>query len=141
MNSRLGISLQLLFALGQMPIFSDNNLVRCNGRDFAAIGRQENGMRISRYFFLQPGSHERSLRNNERHALALHVRAHQRPVGVVVLEEGNETRSHRHQLLGRYVHVMHLRRIDFEEVATVAHRDLFPGEMPSSVNGSIRLRD
>ena len=52
MNSRLGISLQLLFALGQMPIFSDNNLVRCNGRDFAAIGRQENGMRISRYFFL-----------------------------------------------------------------------------------------
>src|SRR5947207_8618773 len=36
---------------------------------------------------------------------------------------------------------MHLRRIDFEEVAAIAHRNFFPREMSSPVYRRIRLCD
>src|SRR5467141_1293349 len=51
--------------------------------------------------------HQRSLAANERHGLALHVRAHQRAVGVVVLEERDEAGGYGYQLLRRNVHVVH----------------------------------
>ena len=38
---------------------------------------------------------ERSLGSQQRHGLALHVRTHERAVGVVVLKERDQTRSHR----------------------------------------------
>ena len=44
----------------------------------------------------------------QRHGLALHVRAHQRAVGVVVLEERDQRGRHRHDLLGGDVHVVDL---------------------------------
>ncbi|VTR57916.1 Uncharacterised protein [Actinobacillus pleuropneumoniae] len=56
---------------------------------------------------LHPGSDERSLRNKKRNSLPLHVRSHQRAVGVIVLEERNERRRYRHDLLRRYVHVVY----------------------------------
>ena len=40
----------------------------------------------------------------ERHRLALHVRSHERAVGVVVLEERDQRRGDRHQLVRRHVH-------------------------------------
>src|SRR5437773_3780732 len=124
-----------------MPIFGDNDLVRRNRSNLAALGREKNSVRIARYFLLQSGAYERRLGNNERHTLTLHVGTHQRPVRVVVFEERNEARCHRHKLLRRHVHVMHFRRIDFEKVATVAHRNFFPGEVSAPVNWSIRLRN
>ena len=39
---------------------------------------------------LQTGGHERRLGDQQRHRLPLHVRAHQRAVGVVVLEERDQ---------------------------------------------------
>ena len=50
------------------------------------------------------GADERRVACGERHGLALHVRAHERAVGVVVLEERNERRGDRHQLVRRDVH-------------------------------------
>ena len=43
---------------------------------------------------------DRRVRAQERDGLALHVRAHQRTVGVVILQEGNERRRDRHDLFG-----------------------------------------
>ena len=60
----------------------------------------------------------------ERHALALHVRAHQRAIGVVVLEERDHAGGDRDHLLGRDVHVMDLGGGDFEELAVLADGDL-----------------
>ena len=45
-------------------------------------------------------------RTQRRHGLALHVRAHQRAVRVVVLEERDQRRRDRHDLLRRDVHVL-----------------------------------
>ena len=72
---------------------------------------------------LEAGADERRLAAEQRHGLALHVRAHQRAVGVVVLEERDERRGHRHQLLGRDVHVVDLVALDGDEVAAGARDD------------------
>ena len=123
-----------------MAILGNNNLVRRNGRDLAAFSGQHNGVGISRHFLLQPGAYERGLGNDQRHALTLHVRSHQRPVCVVVFKEGDEAGCYRHQLFRRNVHVIHFGGIDFEKVAAVAHRNFFPGEMSASVHRRIGLR-
>ena len=121
MNPSLRISLELLLTLGKMTIFRDDDLVCCNRSDLAAVGCQNNRVRISRHFVFQARANERRLGNHERNALALHVRAHQRPVCVIVFEERDQARRHRYKLFRRDVHVVHLGGIDFEKVATVTH--------------------
>ena len=62
-------------------------------------------------------------RADERHGLALHVRAHERAVRVVVLEERHERRGDRHHLVRRHVHELdHVGR-DHVEVAVEARGD------------------
>jgi hypothetical protein len=50
---------------------------------------------------LHARAHERRHRTQERHGLALHVGAHERAVGVVVLEERHERGGDRHHLVRR----------------------------------------
>ena len=79
--------------------------------------------RVPRDHVLHAGADQRRLRLQQRHGLALHVRAHERAVGVVVLEERNQRRRHRHQLLGRDVHVVHVFGRHHPELAALAGRD------------------
>ena len=58
----------------------------------------------------------------ERDRLALHVRAHQGAVGVVVLEERDQRRRDGHDLLGADVHVLDLVRAGLREGVPVAAR-------------------
>ena len=69
---------------------------------------------------LEAGADERRLGAQQRHRLALHVGAHQRAVGVVVLEERDQRRGHRHQLLRRDVHVVDAVALDGDELAAGA---------------------
>ena len=55
---------------------------------------------------LEAGADERRLRDHQRHCLPLHVRAHQRAVRVVVLEERDQRRRDRDDLGRRDVHVV-----------------------------------
>ena len=54
------------------------------------------------------GSHKRRLWPDQGHGLALHVGAHESPVGVVMLKERDERRGHRDDLLGGDVHELDL---------------------------------
>ena len=56
----------------------------------------------------ETGSDDRSLAAHQRHSLAHHVRSHERAVGVVVLEEGNQAGCDRGDLHGAYVHQLYL---------------------------------
>src|SRR5437867_359004 len=71
---------------------------------------------------LHAGADERRFAAQQGHGLALHVGAHQRAVGVVVLEEGDERGRHRHELLGADVDVVHLLALGEDEVAGLAGR-------------------
>ena len=64
-----------------------------------ALGRDGHA-RIARHRLLHAGADQGRLGLKQRHRLALHVGAHERAVGVVVLEERDERRGDRHQLLG-----------------------------------------
>ena len=69
---------------------------------------------------LHPGPHDRGLGAEQRNGLALHVRAHQGSVRVVVLEERDQGRRHRDDLLGRDVHVVDLVGRDRVDLAALA---------------------
>ena len=77
----------------------------------------------------------------QRNRLALHVRTHQSAVGVVVLEEGNERRGHRHQLLRADVHVVDAIALDGDEVAAGAGDHPVVPEDSLVVGALVRLRD
>src|SRR5206468_193872 len=68
----------------------------------------DHGARVAGHHVLHAGADQRRLRLQQRHRLALHVGAHEGAVGVVVLEERDEGRRHRYELLGRHVHVVQL---------------------------------
>ena len=93
-----------------------------DGGDLAGFFGHEDGAGIAGDALFHAGADQRRFRHEQRHGLALHVRAHQRAVGVVVLQERNQAGGHGDQLLGRDVHVIDPRRFDFEEVALAAAR-------------------
>ena len=86
-----------------------------------------------------PGADQGRLGDEQWHALALHVRTHQRAVGVIVLQERNQPRSHRDELLRRDVHVVDLAGFHLEEVSAVADRYLLVEEIALRVDGRIGL--
>ena len=66
---------------------------------------------------LHAGADQRRLGADQRHRLALHVRAHQRAVGVVVLEERDQRRGDRDELLRRDVDQVDVLRPGQHELA------------------------
>ena len=91
---------------------------------------------------LDAGADERRRGADERHRLALHVRAHERAVRVVVLEERDQRGGDRHQLVRRHVHQR--RRL---RASTMTNSPLWRHETRSSANlpflsiGGVRLGD
>ena len=67
---------------------------------------------------LEAGADDGRVAAQKRHRLALHVRAHEGAVGVVVLEERDERRGHGHELLRADVHVVDPVALDGDEVAS-----------------------
>ena len=104
----------------------DRDPVGADAGDDAGPARDDDLAGVARGALLHAGADDRRLGLEERHRLALHVRAHQGAVGVVVLEERDERRRDRDDLLGRHVHVLDLvRRVP-------------PGTCPGSATGSAR---
>ena len=88
----------------------------------AALGEDDRA-RVAGDRRLEAGADERRLDLEQRHGLALHVRAHQRAVGVVVLEERDQRRRDRDELLGRDVLVVDLVALGRDELAVEAGDD------------------
>ena len=97
---------------------------------------------IARDGLFHAGADERRLGADQRHRLALHVRAHQRAVGVVVLEERDQRGGDRDELLGADVH-----QRDRARAAPSGTRRLWRAEtssstkLPSVSSSAIGLRD
>ena len=72
---------------------------------------------------LDAGGDDRGLGGHEGHGLALHVRAHQGTVGVVVFEEGDHGRRDGDHHLGADVHIVDLFAVDGDGIVAVAAGD------------------
>ena len=94
------IAEELTVGAGEFPILGHNDHFR-SGRGDDALGFA-NGDRlgIARSLGFDAGADERRFSDEQRHALALHVRSHERTVGVIVFEKRNHGGGHGHQLLG-----------------------------------------
>ena len=91
--------------------------------DGSRAARNDAGAGVLRYAVLDARAHDRRVGEYERDGLALHVGAHERSVGVVVLEERNERRRNGDYLLRRYVEVVELLRVDLYGVVLVTDVD------------------
>lgn len=78
----------------------------------------------------------------ERDGLTLHVRAHQGPGSVVVLQEQDQRGRDRHHLARRDVHVLDLASRNLVGVAVLdAHQDVVLDELALRIERGVRLRD
>ncbi len=109
--------------------------------DLAAPARHDGGARVDGGRTLHAGPDERLLRTQARHRLPLHVRAHQRAVRVVMLEERDQRCRHRHDLRRRDVHVVDLFRGRQHELVLAAAGDELIREPAVAVDLRVRLRD
>ena len=102
---------------------------------------EDDGARVAGDDALEARADERRLGPEERHRLALHVRAHEGPVRVVVLEERDERRGDRNELLRRHVHELDLVLLDRDELAAGAGDDPVLREPALVVDLGVRLGD
>src|SRR5216684_1748899 len=109
--------------------------------DRAVAARHHAHARVARDRRLDAGAHQRRGRAQERHGLALHVRAHQRAVRVVVLQLGDWCGGHRDELVGRHVHQRDVLGARLGELARLAAGDQRGGEVSLLVEGGVRLGD
>ena len=98
---------------------------------------------VARGTGLDAGADERRLGPQQRDGLALHVGAHERAVGVVVLEERDQRGRDRDDLLRRDVHVVDLGRVDERDLATArrARARARRVNLPFSSIDGVRLGD
>ena len=130
----------VLHVAGQIPVFGDHDALRIDRGNDAGGFRHDDDLRVARDALLDAGAHEGGLRLQQRHALALHVGAHERAIRIVVLEEGNHAGGDRNHLLGRHVHQVDVAGRNFEEVAILADCDL-ADEVALVIDLGVRLGD
>ena len=119
----------------------DDDLVGRHAGDGARTTRDDHRARVDGDRRFEAGANERRARVQERHGLTLHVRAHQRAVGVVVLEERNERGGDRHELFRRHVHVVDVGRRREREVSTLTRQHEIVDERAVGIELGIGLRD
>ena len=93
-----------------LALDADDDALAVDVVDGARPARHDDRARVARRDVLHAGADKRRPRAEQRHRLALHVRSHQRAVRVVVLEERDERRGDRDELLRRDVDELDVRR-------------------------------
>ena len=123
-----------------LAVFRHDDLPSGNRGNLTRSFTDNHRVRILGHFCFHPCPHYWSFGNEQRYPLALHVRAHQSSVRIVMFQERNQRSGHRNQLLRRHVHVMHLVRFDFEKLAAIAHGDSWRSKLAVTIHCRIRLR-
>ncbi len=93
-------------AVGLIVVHAHDDAGRIDGIHETAALRDDRDTRVDSDRTLHTRADERHFGTQGRHRLALHVRAHERAVRVVVLEERDERGRNRHDLLRAHIHVV-----------------------------------
>ncbi len=109
--------------------------------DDTAAQRLDGSARVDRNGPLDAGPDQRLFSAQARHRLALHVRAHQCAVRIVVLQERNQRRGDRHDLRRRNVHVLDTLRRRDDRLVLAAARHEIADQRAMLVELAVRLRD
>src|SRR5579859_6281314 len=98
----------------------DDDTGRIDLIDHAGTLGHDGDARVAGHGLFHAGADQRRLGPDQRHGLTLHVRAHERAVRVVVLEERDQRRGHGHELLRRHVDEVDVLGTGHHEVAILA---------------------
>ena len=85
--------------------------------------------------------HYRRFGLQQRHCLTLHVRTHERAVGVVVFKERNKACCHGYELFGAYVHIVYHVAAELFYVLAVTAGDALLDKPAVFVQQLVCLRD
>src|ERR1700761_3605128 len=94
----------LLFA----TIVTDMDLVSIDEFNDTLTFRVDLDTRVTGLFCFQSRTDDRHFRTDQRHSLTLHVRSHQRTVGIIMLQERDQRSAETHDLVGSDVHIFYL---------------------------------
>src|SRR6266568_4125492 len=118
-----------------------NDAFRVHRVDDARAPCEDHRARVARSNAFHTGAHNRSLCAKQRNRLALHVRAHQCAVCVIVFEEGHQRRGHRNKLLRADVDVVHLGAADQDKIAGLTRVHQFGDNVAAFVQFGVCLCD
>ena len=136
-----GVVVELRLAGGERAVGRHDDELGADVGDRAGLVGADDHAAVLGGHALQARAHVGALAAEERHALAHHVRAHERAVRVVVLEERDEAGGDRDHLHRRHVHVLDLGGGLVAELGLVAAGHLLLGERPIRVERGVRLGD
>ncbi len=120
---------------------ADDDGVRGSLLDGAGRARRNDYAGIPGHARFDARSHVGRLGLYQRYRLPLHVGAHERAVGVVVLQEGDQGGGDRNQLARRDVYEFHLLGFDQEEFAAPAGVHVLGRKSAAPVDRRLGLRD
>ncbi len=116
---------------GVRALDPDDHPVRVHRVDDPGPLAEHHRTRVAGHDPLETRADDRRVGAQQRHRLPLHVRTHQGPVRVVVLQERNQGRGHADELLRADVHVVDPFAVDRDEVpAGTRHRTFVLEETP-----------
>ncbi len=94
-----------------VPIADAHHDAAAGHRDhFAIFFCNHHLARVDGGMIFHTGRDLRNIRAKQRHSLSLHVRAHQSPVGVIMLQEGDQRGADAHNLVRGNIHVIDIGR-------------------------------
>ena len=112
-------------------LYPDDHPIRVHRVDDPGPLAEHHRTRVAGHDPLETRADDRRIGAQQRHRLPLHVRPHQSPVRVVVLQERNERRGHADELLRTDVHVVDPFAVDRDEVPPgTRHRTFVLEEAP-----------
>jgi len=118
----------------------DDDLVGRDAGGHTGAARDHHRARVAGHRLLEPRTHQRRLREEQGYRLPLHVRAHEGTVRVVVLEERDQGRGDRDELLGSHVHEVDPRRRQQWVVVALAAQHQLVGKAAVLREAGVRLR-
>ena len=101
--------------------------------------RQHHLAAVPRHLVLNAGADHRNLRPQQRHRLPLHIRPHQSPVGVIMLQKRNQRRRDAHNLHRRHIHIIHQLRGLLAVILPPAHFHPVILKLPQPIQPGIGL--
>src|SRR5690606_2142979 len=125
--------------LGLFVIHAHYDTRSVDGLDHTTATRHHAHTGVLCHITLDTGTYQRLFSAQRRYGLTLHVRTHQGAVSVVVLEEGNQGRSHRHNLAWRHIHEVHPLGRHHSKFVLVANRYQFFRQTTTLVHRSTGL--
>ena len=119
----------------------DDDLVGRDAHHASATAGRNHSARVPSHLELKARAHKRRVGVEKRNRLPLHIRAHKSSVRVIMLQERDQGRSHRYELVWCHIHVVDVIGLKQRKVPPLPAEDKIVDEVAVWVQRCIGLGD